>query len=492
MKTVVDIAGYSPGDSDVYRKVIAKKQLDKMPLHRKWFIDGRAEKDYDEYGKLREYKPIPGGVSMGIDRSALEKFFDRMQDFGKYSFNKSHAAAYAYVCYITAWFMYYYPVEFMAANLNFLEGEAKKVKTPRYINYCRSVLGIEILPPRLNVGEKNFVALPDGRIVYSLLVKGASENDIDNIIKERNENGEFETLMDFLVRCRNFLGKKTYEGLIGSGALSDFGVVKSVHLAVLDDFWDGPFKKAKDAEKRAIKSGKPFDFESVLRERMADFVFPQLTEFPSDIELRLEKSLLGVYLSDNPLYRFAYSIKTLSNFELDSISYEVDEDTGEIIVANKSIRNNQSIRFVGILTEIQELTTKKKTLMARLDIEDLTGSSSCLVWPDTYSTLKKNLAKDEIYLFTGYVMMKSDEAPTIVISNAEEMDSVVNDRVIISVSSPIEARGVIEQIKEDKFLQGQAPTYIKHNHNMMLLSKSYWTNPVYMKEKVKNVEIKIW
>lgn len=487
MKSVIEIAGYEKSDSDGFRKVIAKKIEKLMPLHRRWFIFGRKEKDYNEDGELVDYTPIPGGIALGHNQKDLEEFFDEMEDFGRYCFNKSHSASYAYIAYITMYLMYYYAVEFMAALLNSVQDDREKIS--KYINYARKVLGIEISEPNINKSVDMFI--PDGnKIYYTLKIKGASKTAISFISKDRVTNGICNLLPEFLTRYRNVLNKGTYEGLIASGALSDFGMKKSVLLATLDEFWDGPYKKTKEKEKRFLKKfpNHEFNFEEVLIESSKD-IFPDINEFPREVELRLEKEFLGLYLTDNPLLKYAYTIKTTSNIELSDLKYEVDETTGAIIM-NKEFRDRQPVRFVGILNTLNEISTKKKTLMARPDIEDLSDGVTALIWPRDYSLLKNKIVEGNIYIFDGYIMMDEDK-PQLIIDDATEINDVVTERLVITTNDEDYIIELINDIKNNKIARGDVPLYIIKGQNQILLKKDFWVNKDYIIRNYE-AELKVW
>lgn len=513
MQIVVQLAGFSRADSDNFRRIVSKKKLKEMPKQREWFINGRKLQDYDYEGKLRNYKTeIPGGIALGHSKEALNKLFDLMVDFAAYAFNKSHAAAYAYIAYITAWAMYYYPTEFMAANLTMFQGNRPRMA--KYINYCRKVLNIEIVEPDINISTDEFNPLPSGKIVYTLAIKGAGTEVLRRIVEERENNGLFESLSDFLIRTRSFLDKGTYEGLIGAGAFKCFGVVKSQHLAALDEFWDIR-KKAIDKEKAHIEAVKKyedkeafdklkkvsqnailkkidFDFETELMKNI-EGVLPEIKEFPKDIELRLEKELLGLYLTNNPLYKYSYTIQTKSNFEISTIEYDIDEETGVIMLASDEVRDRQPVRFVAMLNDVFEITTKKKTLMCRMEIEDLTGIASALVWPNSYEALKPKLKPGEIYMCYGSLKISADEAPIVIIDDVELMDDIVTERLMLTVDNGFEAREIINHIKTNRIAQGLTPIYLIHEGKQVLLTREYWINTNYMTEKYGDkTQIKTW
>lgn len=513
MRAVIAIAGYDKSDSDGFRKVIAKKKIKEIPYHRKWFIEGRALKDENTSGKIQEFNHvIPGGLAKGHSKKDLTEFFDKMEDFGSYAFNKSHAAAYAYVGYLTAYEAYYYPAEFMAALLNSVQGNRPRVA--KYIDYCRRVLNIDIIEPDINISTHEFIPLPDGRIVYSLSIKGASTDVLKKIVEEREANGNYESLIDFIIRTKDFLDKGTYEGLIGAGAFKNFGVVKSQHLAALDEFWDDCLKKSKEKykkhleAKKAVESGEietyrtvkrnntlkalDFNFEEDLLDRV-DGVIPQIREFPKEIALRLEKELLGLYLTDNPLYKYAYTIQTKSNFAISDIDYDIDEQSGMVMISNENMRDRQQVRFVAILNNVFEITTKKKTLMCRMEIEDLTGIASALVWPTTYEQIKNRMKPGEIYMCYGSLMISPDEPPTIVVDDLEVMEDIVTERVILTVDNAYEAQKIVENIRKEKISQGMTPIYLVHGQKRVLLRREYWVNLNYIINKYGDkARIEMW
>jgi DNA polymerase-3 subunit alpha len=333
MKTVIALAGYAKSDSDGFRKVISKKKKDMVPLHRKWFIDGRKEVDDDGHGHQKKYTPIPGGVALGHPKEKLEKIFDEMEDFASYCFNKSHAAAYMVVGKVTAWLMYYYPTEFMAALLTSVKTNLPKVNV--YIKGCRD-MGIEILPPDINSGNDSFVALPGKKIVYTLSAKSTNSNALEGIVNVRTEN--YKDFTDFLKKNAYTIEKKTIESLVSIGALNSLGIVRSQILAGLDDISEH-LRKAKDKVKRRAESWeryykweasecfrcrinpkhkknelcdecgntfmpkvrRPLNPEPELNLDLTGLI-PDISEFPQDVILRLEKKYLGIYLSGHPLY----------------------------------------------------------------------------------------------------------------------------------------------------------------------------------------------
>ena len=185
MQIVRDLAGYTLGRSDLVRRAMSKKKGDVMQKERQNFVYGNPEEG------------VPGCISNGISETVANRIYDEMIDFAKYAFNKSHAAAYAVVAYQTAYLKYYYPVEFMAALMTSVIDNPGKVS--EYIYTCRQ-MGIQILPPDINVGEGRF-SVDGGNIRYGLAaIKSIGRPVIDAIVAEREERGPFKHLKDFIER----------------------------------------------------------------------------------------------------------------------------------------------------------------------------------------------------------------------------------------------------------------------------------------------------
>lgn len=409
-----------------------------------------------------------------------------MEDFASYCFNKSHAAAYMVVGCATAWFAYYYPVEFMAALLNSVQGNLKRVA--KYINHCKRVLNIEILPPDINTGTDRFIPLKGNKIVFSLNAKYVGSDVLEAIIKERETSGVFTSFEDFMFRCGLSLDRKTIEALGSIGAFDSLGIKRSQICAAFDDICD-KIKKAKDALGRATKSGKNLSFKDKFS---LEGLIPDIAEFPEETKLRLERKYLGIFLSGNPLYNYAYSIKTISNFKTTDIDYSINEETGDIILDNP-VRNRTPVTFIGLIDEIKEMTTKKKDLMAVMQAEDLEGRCKLIMWPSTYLSYKSSLKEDEIYKITGYIQIDPEEAPFVVVNSIELAREVLINRVVITVSNAFEVYKVKEYIDNNPQCLGKSPLYIQHGNVRVLLSKEYWVNPERIdKEKFNNIQISQW
>lgn len=259
MQIVRDLAGYSLGRADLVRRAMGKKKLDVMEKEREVFINGQIDEDGNVV--------VPGCVRNGIDAESANKIFDEMAEFAKYAFNKSHAACYAVVAYRTAYLKAYYPAEFIAATLNSYLGNLDKV--PQYIDECKR-LGIEILKPDINKSFEKFTVDVDANINKSLekfavdsdaninnqseksdntrsgkirfglgSIKNVGIVPVENIVKERNENGPYKSFTDFCERIAEAqVNKKCVESLIKAGVFEEFEQTRATLLASFEAIID--------------------------------------------------------------------------------------------------------------------------------------------------------------------------------------------------------------------------------------------------------------
>ena len=525
MRTVIAVAGYNKSDSDSFRKVISKKKKKELPLHRKWFTEGREELDLDSDGHMIKYNPISGGIKLhGHDKKDLDEMFDEMEDFASYCFNKSHAAAYAVVGYATAYLLYYYPTEFMAALMTSVKGNQKRIAI--YIKACQD-LGIEILPPDINAGNDKFVPLPGKKIVYTLSAKFANDDVLNGVVAIR-EKEPIKDLRDFFVRGAYTLNKQTIEALVSIGALDSLGVVRSQVLAGLDDVWEYMLKqKTKDRSnekawekysqykkdlyasgcedectrfkgkdrcpdcktRRPKKVNKPKDFE--IDVNLEDF-FPNIQEFPNDVILKLEKKYMGIYMSGHPLHKYSYAISNISNIKTTDLYYDVDEETGAIVMQNP-VFDGQKIKIIAMMNSIKTTVTKaKKEPMAFAEIEDLEGSCRLLIFPRQYTECKDYLQEDVAYYILGSVQIKDDEPPIIICEGLRPADEKIIDRVIVNVKSAEEGIHMVRYIQSNAFIQGTTPIYIQYGNSRILLKREFWVNSDVATKEFENSFIQKW
>lgn len=384
MQIFRDLAGFSYGQADIVRRAMAKKKRDVMEREGKNFIKGCMQNN------------IPERVAKDI--------YDEMASFASYAFNKSHAAPYALVAYRTAYLKSHYPSEFMAALLTSVLDNTDKIM--EYVAECQSI-GIKVLPPSINLGADRFVSTENGDIAFSLsAVKSVGRQLIQSIVAEREENGSFKTFLDFCERVYGSdFNRRATENLIRAGAFDDFGHTRRALLASLDDVL-----KSIQLESRRNLIGQTSLFGEVSGEP-AEAVIPNLSEFPHEELLRMEKEVTGQYLSGHPLMQF----KDL----LDGLKYTlrdiVDDD-------NRYSLDNQNIDILCSITNVRYRVTKSNDSMAVVLIEDLTATAEMLVFAARLEEYSSLIQQNNVVMLNVRVSVREDEAPRLICNSVRTPD----------------------------------------------------------------------
>ena len=400
MQIVRDLAGYTMGRSDLVRRAMSKKKTAVMEKERQNFVYGN------------EAEGVKGCIANGIDEKTANHIYDEMIDFAKYAFNKSHAAAYAVVSYQTAYFKYYYPVEFMAALMTSVIDNTRKVS--EYIFTCRQ-MGIKVLPPDVNEGEGVFTAVGDN-IRYGLYaIKSIGRPVVDLIMQEREENGTYKTLQSFLERvsCRE-VNKRAVENLIKAGALDGLDGNRQQMITVFSTIMDNLA-----SEKKKSMSGQMTLFDLVPEEEKQDYEIrlPQLEEYSKEIKLGFEKEVLGIYLTGHPLEE--YEERWRKNISAVTTDFVLDEETNEV-----KVKDNQKVTVGGMITEKTIKYTKNNKVMAFLTLEDLVGTVEVIVFPNSYEKYSSLLNEDEKVFITGRANVEEDKNGKIICEQITSFDSV--------------------------------------------------------------------
>ena len=407
MQIVRDLAGYSLGRADLVRRAMGKKKLDVMAKEREYFIHGQT----DENGNV----VIKGCIRNGIDEASANKIFDEMAEFAKYAFNKSHAAAYAVVSYRTAYLKAYYPEEFMAATLNSFLGNLDKI--PMYIDECKR-LNIEILKPDINKSFTKFT-VDNGKIRFGLgSVKNVGIAAVNAIVKEREENGAYESFTDFCERMQNeIVNKKCIESLIRAGAFDEFEQTRATLLASFENILD----TIQDTNRKSF-TGQVTMFDLAAPEDNVNelkYTFNEQKEFSEKDLLSMEKEMLGIYISGHPLEKLRTQIESETNIN----SMKLKEfanlqstvlDEGEFIARKNEFKDGQFVKYAGIITSVKKKYTKNNTIMAFVTVEDLYGTIEIIVFENCYQESSKYLVEESIVMVEGRLSIREDDEPKIV------------------------------------------------------------------------------
>lgn len=385
MQIVMELAGYTLGRSDLVRRAMSKKKGDVMQRERQNFVYGNEEEN------------VPGCINRGIDEKTANKIFDEMIDFAKYAFNKSHAAAYAVVAYQTAYLKCHYPEEFMAALITSVLDRTDKVS--EYIAHCRK-LGIQILPPDINEGYSHF-SVSGGAIRYGLsALKSVGRPVIEAIVQEREKNGRYKDLKDFISRLSNKeVNKRTIESFIKSGALDSFDAnrrqMMMVYLQIMDTV---------NQEKKSAMTGQMslLDFLGEEEKKDFDIAYPKVAEYDKEELLAYEKEVLGIYVSGHPLEDY----QKLMNDNIDATTHDFlpDPESGETVAKDQIYYT-----LGGMIAAKTVKMTKSNQNMAFITLEDLLGTIEVVVFPKKYEQYRQYLDQDNKIFVYGRASISEDE-----------------------------------------------------------------------------------
>jgi DNA polymerase-3 subunit alpha len=360
------VAGFSLGQADILRRAMGKKKPEEMEKLRAKFLDGAKQ------NKIADKK--------------AEKLYELIQKFAGYGFNKSHAAAYAVVCYQTGYLKAHYPTEFMAALMTSDMGNQDKIVG--YFTECRD-LGIKVLGPDVNESKKNF-AVVDGAIRFGLAaIKNVGEGAVESVLAIRAESGPFKSFFDF---CRRVdlhkVNKRMLEGLIKAGAFDSTGAKRSQLMAVLDQaVEDG----AAAQRERELGQTNIFgdDFIDAGRESAAvEPVLPNIPEWDQAQRLKYERELTGFYITAHPLARYEATIQALATATSIGLS---------------ELSDGKEVRLCGIIATVKSMLTKKGDRMAYVTLEDLQGTVEVIVFPDLFKTAGELIAPERLVRVTGAI-----------------------------------------------------------------------------------------
>jgi len=359
MQVAREVAGYSLGRADLFRRAMGKKKPEILQKEEEPFIEG--------------------ALARGYSREEAKRIFDILTPFAGYGFNKSHAAAYSVIAYRTAYLKANYSAEFMAANLT--NEISNTDKLTEYISEARQ-MGLSVLPPDINRSDAKFT-VDNGQIIYGFLgIKGVGEGIAMDIQKERESHGKFKDFLDFLTRMNDAgINRKTMESLIMAGCFDSFG--KGRH-ELMENFERAMNYVHEKLSFEASRSGMLFQEEDLGI--YPDFDFLPFEEFPNQEMLRAEKELLGFFFSAHPMdeYKMIWersSTLDLGNLEKESVNHEY------VVVA--------------LLKEFRSYTTQNGRRMAFGKLEDYNGSIEIVVFPDLFEKNEASFVKDRVLCLQG-------------------------------------------------------------------------------------------
>lgn len=400
MQIVRDLGGYTLGRSDLVRRAMSKKKAYVMEQERKNFVHGNSEEG------------VPGCASAGISETVADQIYGTMMDFAKYAFNKSHAACYAVVAYQTAYLKYYYPVEFMAALLTSVIDNASKVS--EYIMVCKS-MGIQILPPDINEGERGF-SVSNGAIRYALnAIKSVGRTVIDAITQERKEHGKYQDLKDFVERTQHFdVNKRAIENFIKAGAFDSFKATRKQLMSVYAQILDSVTHS-----KRGVMAGQMslMDIVSEEDKKELEIKMPEVGEYEKELLLSFEKEVLGFYVSGHPMEE--YQTLWEKHIKAKTSDFYLDEETGLT-----HVEDNTKTTVGGMIMDKKIKYTKQDKIMAFLTLEDLVGSIEVIVFPNAYEKYSSKLVEENKVFIEGRVQVEEERDGKLICESITAFDEI--------------------------------------------------------------------
>ena len=413
MQIVRDLAGYSYGRSDLVRRAMSKKKADVMKEEKENFINGKVNKE----GKVE----VPGCLRNGISIQAAEAIFNDMESFAQYAFNKSHAAAYAVVAFETGYLRRYYPVEFMAALMTSVSGDAPQIA--KYIAACRS-MGIEVLPPSVLESGTKFTA-KDGKIRFSLKgVKNVGDS-AEWIVRAREEKGLTKDIFGFIdQQYPGTVNRKSLESLIKAGALDCLHENRAAMLAV----YEGLLESAQQNAKKNLE-GQLSLFQmdaNTMESGDTKGSLPRIDNFDEDTLLALEKEYTGVYITSHPLNKYIDQIEkiaTIYTTDLQRKETEGEEAGGIEEVKISDFSDGDRVTLVGIITGKRTLVTKRNQEMAYGQLEDLYGTAEIIFFPNVYEEYGSliNQNDGEVLVISGKLDLKEGEDGKVLADNVQRI-----------------------------------------------------------------------
>ncbi len=376
------LAGYSMSEADSLRKAIGKKLPEEMAKHRDRFIQGC--------------------IARGVDRDLAAQIFEMVERFAGYGFNKAHSVAYAVIACQTAYLKAHYPVEYMAALLTTEMGNTDKVAVG--IAECRR-LGIEILPPSVNHSFRDFsvekLQQPKGKYRYGIrfglaAIKNVGDGPIDAIVRAR-ENLPGRRFRSFTQFCyeidwRDF-NRRALESLIKAGALDEFGDRQQL-LAAMDNVIGTAQRLRKDRQ-----AGQVSLFTYSPSENLDDIVLPPTEPVDLKEQLRWEKELVGLYLSEHPMSRVWEALPSDPTITL------LRDITSDLA--------GRTVETVGMLTNLRRLITRKKQTMLVAQLEDLEASRDLVAFPEAYERFREMWVEDAVLRVKAKVDQRGEDLQLI-------------------------------------------------------------------------------
>ncbi len=450
------LANFTRGESDALRKAMGKKK--------KAIVDAMKPKF------------IEGGKKNGHDPKVLEKIWADWEKFASYAFNKSHATCYSWVAYQTAYLKAHYPAEFMAGNMSRCISDITKIT--KLMSECQS-MGIPCLGPDVNESQRKFSANKKGEVRFGLsAIKGMGDAAAVNIIAEREKNGPYKDIFDFVQRVNlSAVNRKAMESLALSGGFDSFGIRREQYFGVN--------AKGDTFVETLLRYGQVYQSEqsSMQNSLFGDMGGVEITTPPvpnaeqwSTMELlKKERELVGIYLSAHPLDDYAVVLNHLCNLKCTQVGREMDK---------KELSKFEELSFGGIVTSVSSRWTKTNKPFGIVTIEDFDGAGEIALFGEEWTKWQSMLQEEYPVYITAKCQQRfrnNPDAYDLVIKKIEFLSDVKDksiDKFTIYVDSTLFADSCMTDLETMlRSNTGHVPLYfnihdIEHNTNIEMFCRN--------------------
>ena len=415
MEIAQKLGGYTLGNADLLRRAMGKKKKEVL------------DAEYVNFEK--------GMLDNGYSKESIATLWSILLPFSDYAFNKAHTAAYGLVSYWTGYLKANYPAEYMAALLTSVRDD--KDKSALYLNECRR-MGIKVLPPDVNESVANFAAVGTDIRFGMEAIRNVGRNVVDAIVAAREEKGRFTSFKDFLSKCPAVVcNKRTIESLIRAGAFDGMQETRQglarVHEDYIDHFID--IKRQEAIGQDSLFGGFGDDTGG---DSFEVSVLPPIptSEWDKQTLLGFEREMLGLYVSDHPLFGIEHVLNQHADTSIASLMGEDGKPEGS------------TVTIAGLITGLQVKRTKKGDLWAIVTVEDLEGAVECLFFPSAYMTVSTMLGHDKVVVVKGRVNRR-DDSVSIYAQDLTLPDITDGPRgpVVVTMETTRATSGKIEQLK---------------------------------------------
>ena len=449
------LADYTLGEADMVRRMMGKKKLEEMAKQKVRFVEAASKK--------------------GMTEQSADELFGQIESFAKYCFNRSHSACYAFVAYQTAYLKAHYPVEYICAMLSNSKDDLEKIQL--YITEAQKT-GIKVLPPDINKSNAEFT--PDGNNIRFGLnsIKGIGESVLNEVLQEREKNGEYKSVADFTQRINpRIINRKAIENFTKAGALSCLEPCRKKLFNNIDNILNASAREfeAKELGQVSLFSGLSENSSGNSYQMRSFEMFGSDEEF-SDKEIQdFEKEYLGFYVTSHPLESIRDKLPFLTTHNISDLP---------------EIANDTFVTICGLLTSVRQIATKKdptKFIKAGV-IEDLTGEIPFVAFHKTLQTCNSLLETEKKVIISGRYQKKDEDNIQIIVESVKPVENSNIVTVAFKNEVPFEKVVAIKDMLAN--YKGTDPLVIKTNENgiesKILASSNFWLNA--SNDMVQNLE----